>query len=839
MRRLAVLTFLLLAAVPAFSSAQLSVRELKALIVAARTKGQSDAEMAAEVARVGMTERLTEAALDDLRAPGLGPKTASVLELLEDDSEFLNSSGGETSSVRPLTRSQAAEVLAKAREAAGYNHNLPQFICDKVIRRFDNQPTLRTDAWLRLGELHLEDVVTSEAVLNGGRELSVAGTAAGLSTWGEIGSVIESVLGGGADARTEWDRWEVIDGARVAVFRYSVDRDHSHYSVGWCCDGNYREQITPGYSGELFVAPSSGGVVRVTRQAVLPPGFPARRLDTMIEYHPVGIGGQAYMLPLKSVTIALWKSRGAGFVYSLNEARFSSYRKPAAGSVLAVAGPPSPVPGSILRVTSRLVDVSAVVLDKHGDPVTDLKKGDFEIYDEGKRQDIRLFSAPVKGVQEVPWPANTPSRGVFSNRIEDRSRGGGVTIFLIDLGFATTEQWLFARGRIIQFLQQARTEDRIGLYEPVRDGVGIVHELTGEFSYLVGILEDWNFNAPVRSRVAVAGWKTNLHCPSRRALEAITASADHLAGIAGRKNLIWISGGGRMSISGPGKPDQPQNCFVEESQTLQAANRANVSLYSIDFRGLQAVQPDATIGPKDVTGPLALNGLVQGKLNGIERDHAMLRDVADRTGGLAFSDNDILGALRTAFADSHAAYSLGFSPESPRFDGQYRQLQVKATGRPDVTVRFRSGYVDARESPDPEAQLRDAVKNPLDADAIAMTAQMTEADDGGGYDVKLNIGIGDLDLQPDDSGQWQGRIHVFLAERDEVGQPLDHWDDTLQLELKADRYEAMRKSGLAYHRTFQQNPGARSLRVVVMDEEGKLGSVTIPLTPPEKQLRRR
>ncbi len=44
-----------------------------------------------------------------------------------------------------------------------------------------------------------------------------------------------------------------------------------------------------------------------------------------------------------------------------------------------------------LRVNTQLVEINAVVTDGHGNPVADLKPGDFEIYDKGKKQEIKVF----------------------------------------------------------------------------------------------------------------------------------------------------------------------------------------------------------------------------------------------------------------------------------------------------------------------------------------------------------------------------------------------------------------------------------------------------------------
>jgi len=80
----------------------------------------------------------------------------------------------------------------------------------------------------------------------------------------------------------------------------------------------------------------------------------------------------------------------------------------------------APASGPVLHVSTRLVDVAAVVLDKRGNPVTDLKKEDFEVFEDGKRQRIRLFAPPAAdapvSTADTPGPVKPPrAPGVFSN----------------------------------------------------------------------------------------------------------------------------------------------------------------------------------------------------------------------------------------------------------------------------------------------------------------------------------------------------------------------------------------------------------------------------------------
>jgi VWFA-related protein len=211
---------------------------------------------------------------------------------------------------------------------------------------------------------------------------------------------------------------------------------------------------------------------------------------------------------------------------------------------------PQPGSGITLRSTTRLVDVTAVVEDKNGKPVVSLKREDFEIYHEGKRQNIRLFSEPVLNspasaeARTRSASSVSPPRQLFSNQIEPSSGLASPTVILIDEGAGTSGERLFARGRILQFLSQAQPGQPIGLYIPIEAGVGVVR-LTLDSTDLVTAIKAWNEGSQsLQSRVAEPRNLDEKAAASRGAcgvangLTAITASANHIAGISGRKALI-------------------------------------------------------------------------------------------------------------------------------------------------------------------------------------------------------------------------------------------------------------------------------------------------------------
>src|SRR5215471_3476687 len=110
----------------------------------------------------------------------------------------------------------------------------------------------------------------------------------------------------------------------------------------------------------------------------------------------------------------------------------------AATIVLAQAGPPTPQPPPTFRADTHLVEVSVVVHDKNGAPVTDLTREDFTLLEDGKAQPIEVFSVDgslsrSSATTDQPETRSTPSAaGEVSNRIDSNIRASGVTAILFD-----------------------------------------------------------------------------------------------------------------------------------------------------------------------------------------------------------------------------------------------------------------------------------------------------------------------------------------------------------------------------------------------------------------------
>ncbi len=190
-----------------------------------------------------------------------------------------------------------------------------------------------------------------------------------------------------------------------------------------------------------------------------------------------------------------------------------------------------------------------------------------------------------------------------------------------------------------------------------------------------------------------------------RELYAIGSIAKSLAYINQKKSLLYFSGG----LTRDGIENQ-----ASLRSAVNSAVRANLSIYSVDTRGLQAISPlgDATTGSLRGTG--GFNGAaLQNNLDANFNSQETLATLSSDTGGKAFFDsNDFAPAFQRIQQDTSAYYVLGFRSSSPVRDGRYRKLSIKLN-RSDVKLEYRPGYyapADYQHSnrEDRERQLQEA-----------------------------------------------------------------------------------------------------------------------------------
>jgi hypothetical protein len=158
----------------------------------------------------------------------------------------------------------------------------------------------------------------------------------GLESWGEFGPEPAVILMDADNGTIAFHHWEQGTQGVVAVYRFSVPEEDSHYEVNYACNYTNSFHAQPGYHGSLAIDPVAGAILRITLQADSKPGDPISHIASVIDYGPVEIGGRTYICPLYSLAFSVEDlNRCAGGAHhrdmvqpmQLNRTTFSDYHR--------------------------------------------------------------------------------------------------------------------------------------------------------------------------------------------------------------------------------------------------------------------------------------------------------------------------------------------------------------------------------------------------------------------------------------------------------------------------------------------------------------------------------
>lgn len=562
--------------------------------------------------------------------------------------------------------------------------------------------------------------------------------------------------------------------------------------------------------------------------------------------------------------------------------------------------------GYSLKVTSRLVDVGLVAYDKKGHPVTDLKTGDLEIYDDGKKQEIRSFAlaSNVLPTAATASPAATSATSdtqepTFANRAPDTAGSNatnpaseiGSTILVIDESHIAWNDMSYARGQILKFLGSLAPGERVGLYTMNGLGFRVLTEVTADHAALILRMQKFMPTAQSVAEAQQEETRNRQHFdevhnvadlnsvngnhievpdgiqpvdpqlltmgdnPARSSFIILVQVARHLSSILGPKKLVWVSSDNVLADwedQSVGIDKSPKDVAIFALRAQEAMNEAHAAVYPFDVSQLesgaitadlqhqtvqltQAAADVASLGSGSSassgsgvpvsrnTGPGRIGAAMSQDLHPVQ---GPVRQVAAATGGRVIRrSGDLTAQLNGIVADGHATYMLSFSPQGPA-DGQYHTINIKQTGRHVLTLSYRTGYFFEKEPTSLKERFQQAVWRPTDVSEIAVTANVSAANDGA--NVKINIAANDLGLQQQ-AGRWMDKLDIFFIQRDDAGLHARLEGQTLGLRLKSATYEKLMPTGVPFEHFVGAKPGMASLRVLVVDENsGRMGSITIP-----------
>jgi VWFA-related protein len=316
-----------------------------------------------------------------------------------------------------------------------------------------------------------------------------------------------------------------------------------------------------------------------------------------------------------------------------------------------------------------------------------------------------------------------------------------------------------------------------------------------------------------------------------RELFAITSIAKSLAYINEKKSMLYFSGG----IQRDGIENQ-----ASLRSAINTAVRANLSIYSVDTRGLQAISPLGDASTGSLRGANGYNGAaLQNNFDSNFNTQEVMATLSSDTGGKAFFDsNDFAPAFTRIQNDTSAYYILGYRSTDPRRDGRYRRLTVKID-RPDLKLEYRKGYyapADYKHSnrEQREQQLEDELASALPATDIAVYLQAWYfRTDPTHYYIPVSIVVPGSQIPFIQGGDKDKATLDIIGEvKDSSGRVIGQARQTVKLNIN--QSEQVRQKNVQYSTGFNLPVGKYHLKFVVRENEtGRMGSFEADINVPD------
>lgn len=513
-----------------------------------------------------------------------------------------------------------------------------------------------------------------------------------------------------------------------------------------------------------------------------------------------------------------------------------------------------------VKVQSDIVLTNVVVRDKKtGAVVKGLKASDFTILENGKAQKIASFD-----YQSVDEAAVLAEDGIVTGKATDPKLMGE----LLNRNLAAEPNALRDHRLIVMFfdLSSMQPEDTDRAVEAARNYIKNKMQpadLVATVSMATSLSMDQDFTADKAALLKAVGHYNGTEgtgfangsttgstdgtaddassfaadsseyndLNTDRELYAIQTIAKSLERVDQRKSLMYFSGG--LTRNG-----------IENQASLRAATnaavRANMAIYSVDSRGLEALPPVGDASKGSLRGVSAYNGgAVQSQLDANFGSQEVLGTLASDTGGKFFSDsNDFGPAFDQVQHDTEAYYILGFHSSDQAKNGSYRRLTVKLN-RTDAKLDYRPGYYAAADfqhqrTEDREQVLNEQLRSDLPATDVAIYLQALYfrlADNRFFVPVSLIVPGSQIPFLKN-GDRDRANLDVVGQVKNAQGVVVGNIRDTVKLAL--DAAQQVQRRNIQYSTGFTLAPGRYHLKFVVRENQtGNMGSFETDIQVPD------
>jgi VWFA-related protein len=316
-----------------------------------------------------------------------------------------------------------------------------------------------------------------------------------------------------------------------------------------------------------------------------------------------------------------------------------------------------------------------------------------------------------------------------------------------------------------------------------------------------------------------------------RELLAIRTIAKSLERVQQRKSMLYFSGG--LTRNG-----------IENEASLRAATneaaKANMAIYSVDSRGLQALPPVGDASQGSLRGSSTYSGAAAtAQFSSNFGSQETLDSLSMDTGGKAFFDsNDFAPAFQQIQHDTEAYYLLGFRSTNQRPDGSYRHLTVKVD-REDVKLEFRAGYYAAadfqhQKTEDREEALTEQMRSDLPATDVAVYLQaLYFMANRNTYFIPVNLIVPGSQIPFVKGGDRdKATLDIVGQVKDAQGIVVGNVRQTVKLAV--DESQQVQRKNIQYSTGFTLAPGKYHLKFLVRENQtGNMGSFETDIQVPD------
>jgi VWFA-related protein len=560
--------------------------------------------------------------------------------------------------------------------------------------------------------------------------------------------------------------------------------------------------------------------------------------------------------------------------------------------VLLLVMPCAAQDDDVVKVKSNLVNIDVLVKDKKGKYVSDLKAEDFAIFENGVRQKLEFFDAPLAG-STTRSPTTTSADVTKTGTPESAVVTRNYVTLVVDSQTTDITNLKQVREGTIRYIREQITDSDVVALLTVTNNLQLLQPFTHDKARLIAALENLGVNStsknfeqkdladninalrgelqvanesPTTAIQSAAGGSNAARImimrtmlaqfiklrsalsvqQSRPILAALAAICEGLRPIPGKKTLVLFSQGFVT----------PAVLDWQVQSTIDIANRANVAIYIIDSAGLRANAPNSgALGPNSpLSGISAATSQEQriravggetifdnSRQEGLGREYDILYRISGDTGGRFLKGNNDIGqGLERISQEIQARYTLAYRSTNQNFDSSFRKVKIEVH-RPDAQILSRSGYYAI--PPEEIALLSPADKKLFDnfgallsspAMPVSVSLSHYRSRDGM-YVVPMAIELSPQAVQFERKGEKRSLqlevIGVLKATPDKV---LSRLGGNFDVNLTDSEYQSIVSNNIYYRQDLQLTPGDYTIDLIVKDRKsGKISARREQVVLPE------